>query len=265
MKLPRLVRQIGKRVVKATPILRRHILTSTDYRVLNGIDEARRAAASSDGWLAARTVARQQRAYQTLIAGMKNGEPRLDFTVAAEAVMATGIVAPRLLEVGCGSGYYSEVFAALVPGGVGYTGIDYSEAMIARARSNYPSTTFEAADATRLPYPDDAFDIVFNGVSLMHIIDYPAAIREAARVAGRYCVLHTVPVFDDHQTTYLSKYAYGAPVVEIVFGRRELMSLCRDAGLRLQREWPCIPYDVSEVTGHRSTTETYLFSKDTTR
>ena len=32
MKLPRIVRQIGKRVVKATPILRRHILTSTDYR-----------------------------------------------------------------------------------------------------------------------------------------------------------------------------------------------------------------------------------------
>ena len=96
-------------------------------------------------------------------------------------------------------------------------------------------------------------------------LPHRAAIREAARVAGRYCVLHTVPVLDDHQTTYLSKYAYGAPVVEIVFGRRELMSLCRDAGLRLQREWPCIPYDVSEVTGHRSTTETYLFSKDATR
>ena len=43
------------------------------------------------------------------------------------------------------------------------------------------------------------------------------------------------------------------------------MSLCRNAGLRLQREWRCIPYDVSEVTGHRSTTETYLFSKDTAR
>ena len=110
----------------------------------------------------------------------------------------------------------------LVPGGVSYTGIDYSEAMIARARSHYPSTAFEVADATRLPYPDDAFDIVFNGVSLMHIIDYPAAIREAARVAGRYCVLHTVPVFDDHQTTYLSKYAYGAPVVEIVFGKTRI-------------------------------------------
>ena len=50
----------------------------------------------------------------------------------------------------------------------------------------------------------------------------------------------------------MRKFAYGAPVVEIVFGKQELMSLCRDAGLRLEREWPCIPYDVSEVTGHRS-------------
>lgn len=265
MKLPRLVKQIGKRVVKATPILRRHILTSTDYKVLNGADEARRAAATSDGWLAARTVARQERAYEALIRDMKRGEPRLDFTVAAEAVATTGFAMPSLLEIGCGSGYYSEVFADLVPGGVSYTGIDHSEAMIARARLNYPSTTFEVADATRLPYPDESFDIAFNGVSLMHIIDYQAAIREAARVAGQYCVLHTVPVFDDHQTTYLSKYAYGAPVVEIIFGKSELMSLCRDAGLRLQREWACIPYDVSEVTGRRSRTETYLFSKDAAR
>ena len=261
MKLRRLVRQIGKRVVKATPILRRHILTSTDYKVLSGLQEARDAAASSGGWLAARTVARQERAYRALIADMKSGEPRLDFAVAAQAVAATGMARPHLLEVGCGSGYYSEVFADLVPGGVSYTGIDYSEAMIVRARSNYPSVAFEVADATRLPYPDNRFDIVFNGVSLMHIIDYQAAIREAARVAGRYCVLHTVPVFDDHPTTYLSKFAYGAPVVEIVFGKRELMSLCGDAGLRLKREWPCIPYDVSELMGHRSTTETYLFSK----
>ena len=60
-------------------------------------------------------MARQERAYQGLIADMKNGEPRLDFTVAAEAVAATGIAAPRLLEVGCGSGYYSEVFADSAP------------------------------------------------------------------------------------------------------------------------------------------------------
>jgi SAM-dependent methyltransferase len=260
MKLPRIVRQIGKRVVKAVPILRRHVLPSSDYRVLGSQEEARGVTASSDGWLAARTVMRQERAYQGLIAAMKRGEPRLDFTVAAEAIAATGIASPRLLEVGCGSGYYSEVFATLLPGSVQYTGIDYSDAMIARARAHYPSTAFEVADATRLPCADGAFDVIFNGVSLMHIVDYQAAIREAARAASRYCIFHTVPVFDEYRTTFLRKYAYGAPVVEIVFNKPELMSICQAAGLRLERQWPCIAYDVYEATGHHSTTETYLFA-----
>jgi SAM-dependent methyltransferase len=261
VKLPRLVKQIGKHVVQATPFLRRHILTSTDYEVLDGAQEARETQASSPGWLASRTVARQERAYRNLIAAMKRGEPRLDFTVAAEAVAATGLTKPSLIEIGCGSGYYSEVFAVLLPGCVAYTGIDYSTAMIARAQAQYAAVQFEVADASRLPYPDARFDIAFNGVSLMHIVDYAAAIREAARVAARYCILHTVPVFDDHRTTYLRKYAYGAPVVEIVFGRAELMSLCTESGLHLERTWSCIPYDVAGVTGHRSTTETYLLSK----
>jgi SAM-dependent methyltransferase len=260
MRLPPILRRIAKRVVEATPIVRRHVLASSDYRVLGGQEEARGIAASSSGWLAARTVLRQERAYQSLIAAMKRGEPRLDFKVAAEAIAATGIANPRVLEVGCGSGYYSDVFATLLPGGVRYTGIDYSAAMIARARAHYPSTAFEVADATKLPYADRAFDIVFNGVSLMHIVDYQAAIREAARVASRYCIFHTVPVFGEYRTTFLRKYAYGAPVVEIVFGKPELMSLCREAGLRLQREWPGIPYDVSSVTAHHSSTETYLFA-----
>jgi SAM-dependent methyltransferase len=261
MKLPRILRQIGKRIVKATPILRRHILASADYRVLSGIEEARSLAASSAGWLAARTVWRQERAYRRLIAAMKRGEPRLDFKVAAEAIASAGIANPRVLEVGCGSGYYSEIFATLVAGGVEYTGIDYSKAMIARARAHYPSTAFEVADATKLPYADATFDIVFNGVSLMHIVDYPAAIREAARVASRYCIFHTVPVFAECRTTFLTKYAYGALVVEAVFNKQELMSICQRAELHLEHEWSCIPYDVHESTGHHSSTETYLFSK----
>jgi len=260
MKLPRVVRQIGKRAVKAMPILRRHILASTDYRVFSGLEEARDITASSGGWLAARTVARQEQAYRGLIADMHRGEPRIDFKVAAEAVVATGIANPRLLEVGCGSGYYLEVFASLLSGGVRYTGIDYSDAMITRARLHYPSTAFEVGDATRLPYADGAFDIVFNGVSLLHILDYQAAVREAARGAARYCIFHTVPVHE-YRTTFLRKYAYGALIAEIIFDKRELMSLCQNAGLHLEREWPCIPYDVHDITGHHSTTETYLFSK----
>jgi hypothetical protein len=67
-------------------------------------------------------------------------------------------------------------------------------------------------------------------------------------------------VFGDYRTTFLRKYAYGAPVVEVIFSKQELMECCRDAGLRIEREWPGIPYDVSEATGHHSITETYLFA-----
>jgi SAM-dependent methyltransferase len=260
MKLPHIIRQVGKHVVKASPILRRHIMSSSDHRVLDSLEEARSVMASSKGWLSARTVARQERAYRGLISAMKRGEPRIDFKVAAESIAASEIAHPRVLEVGCGSGYYSDVLATLLPNGISYRGMDFSEAMIAHARAHYPSIAFEVADATRLPYADRTFDIVFNGVSLMHIIDYQAAIREAARVAARYCVFHSVPVFRDHRTTFLTKYAYGTPVVEIVYGKPELMSLCTDAGLYLEREWHSIPYDVYNATGHHSITETYLFS-----
>lgn len=260
MKLREAVRRIGKRTISAMPIVRRHFLTSTDYRLLSGIDEARSATTASSGWFAARTVKRQERGYRGLIEAMKRGHPRIDFAVAAKAVAATGITTPGLLEVGCGSGYYSEVFAELLSGGVRYTGIDYSEAMIARARARYASAAFEVADATRLPFPTDAFDIVFNGVSLLHILAYEEAVRETARVASRFCILHTVPVHE-HRTTFLTKYAYGAPVVEIIFKKRELISLCEGAGLKLEREWPGIPYDLHAITGHHSRTETYLFSK----
>src|ERR1700692_2124072 len=115
MKLPPIVRRIAKRVVRAAPILRRHVLTSTDYRVLGGLEEARSVTASSAGWLAARTVTRQERAYRGLIADMKRGAPRLDSRVAAEAIAETGMAHPKLVEIGCGSGCYSEVFATLLP------------------------------------------------------------------------------------------------------------------------------------------------------
>jgi ubiquinone/menaquinone biosynthesis C-methylase UbiE len=259
--LPKPLRSAAKRIIQSIPWLRRQLLPSTDYRVLSGVEEARALQARSDGWLMARTVARQERAYAQLLSAMRRGTPRLDLDIAARAIAATGLSHPSLLEIGCGSGYYAEVLAALVPGGIRYTGLDYSAAMIERAKARYPMFAYETGDATDLSYPDSAFDIVLNGVSLMHILDYAAAIREAARVADRYCIFHALPVFvDDHPTTYLQKYAYGSAVVEVMFEQAEFLKLCHEAGLALQQQWDCLPYDLVEQTGHRSTTKSFLFS-----
>jgi ubiquinone/menaquinone biosynthesis C-methylase UbiE len=262
--LPKPLRSAAKRIILGIPLLRRQLLPSTDYRVLSGVDEARALQARSDGWLVKQTVARQERAYAHLLAAMHRGTVRLDLEVAAQAIAATGLSNPSLLEIGCGSGYYAEVLATLIPGAVRYTGLDYSAPMVERARLRYPMFAYEAGDATRLRYPNAAFDIVFNGVSLMHILDYPAAIREAARVAERYCIFHTVPVFvDNHPTMFLQKYAYGSQVVEVVFDQAEFLDLCSTAGLTLLRHWDCLPYDLFEPTGHHSTTKSFLFSTGT--
>jgi hypothetical protein len=58
----------------------------------------------------------------------------------------------------------------------------------------------------------------------MQVVEYQAAIREAARIAAQYCVLHTVSVFFDYRTTFPRKYVYGSAAVKIIFGKEELMS-----------------------------------------
>jgi SAM-dependent methyltransferase len=231
---------------------------SCDYEVISP-EEARRRQAR--GWHSPRTIRRQEMAYLTLLADARSGNPRIDLRVAADAVDSVGLKAPSLLEIGCGSGYYSEILAQLARSDVRYTGLDYSKAAIARARLRYPDVDFEVGDATALRFSDRSFDIVFNGVSLMHILDYEKAIAEAARVAAKAAIFHSVPVFETAPVAHLHKYAYGSPVVEVVFNRRELISIFERHGLRLVKSWPTIEYDVSAVVGASSHAETFLCEK----
>ena len=69
-----------------------------------------------------------------------------------------------------------------------------------------------AADATRLPFGDDVFDAVTISFGLRNVADYPAALREMARVArpgGRLVVCEfstpTVPVFATVYKEYLMR------------------------------------------------------------
>lgn len=248
-------RRFAGRIVRRIPWLRRRLYSSSDYRIVSE-REAREGPAS--GWLSRLTTQRQEKAYEGLLVELHAGKPRIDFEVAAAAVRAAGIPNPQILEVGCGSGYYVEVFEELLGGPFNFTGLDYAPAMVESASQRYPHRQFRQGDATRLPFGDNAFDIVFNGVSLMHIIDYKAAIAESSRVAAKACIFHSVPVFQRRQTTYLRKYAYGSPVAEIVFNEGELMGTFEANGLKLAQVWQSISYDVGHVTGESSTAKTFL-------
>jgi ubiquinone/menaquinone biosynthesis C-methylase UbiE len=251
----RLARRIAGRLLRAIPWTRRMMVASCDYRV---VTEQQARAHRGGGWHVTSTVQRQEQAYDNLLAQMHGGAPRNDLTVAAQAVDALNLPAPSLLEIGCGSGYYIEVFAALCKSRVHYTGLDYSQAMVMRAKTRHPGATFVQGDATALDFPDNAFDIVFNGVSLMHILDFEKAIAEAARVAAKSVIFHSVPLLEKHPTVYLTKYAYGAPVVEVIFNRAHLLEILARHGLAIQQSWFSEDYDVAAVVGESSRAETFL-------
>ena len=87
-----------------------------------------------------------------------------------------------VLDVGCGTGELTRVLAEET-GGVVY-GVDADPSLLATARDAGVGE-FLAGDATRLPLPDDAVDLVVCQALLINLPDPDAAVREFARVARR--------------------------------------------------------------------------------
>jgi len=98
-----------------------------------------------------------------------------------------------VLEIGCGLGTDGAQFAQA---GANYTGIDLTQAAVDLARrrfeiSNLPGT-FRVADAERLDFPNESFDLVYSHGVLHHTPDTRAAVREVHRVlrpGGRAVVM----------------------------------------------------------------------------
>lgn len=208
-----------------------------------------------DNWSVA---LRQHSAYQAIVKQMGAGQPRQDLLTAAEAVRFTGIEEPCLLEVGCGSGYYSEILPYLLGYKVHYVGLDSSWAMARLAAASYPAVPFLVADGAALPFRSSVFPIVLNGVALMHMPRYAAAIAEARRVASRWCIFHTVPVLQKRPTTFLCKRAYGKPTIEVVFNEQELRTLLETSGLAIESVVTSIPYNLEAVLGEPTETKTFV-------
>jgi SAM-dependent methyltransferase len=93
----------------------------------------------------------------------------------------------RVLDVGAGTGVFSEAFAAA---GLHTEGVDANPEILAEARRLLPAIPFHEGLAETLPFPADSFDLVFMGL-LLHETDDPlAALCEAARVSrGRIIIL----------------------------------------------------------------------------
>jgi len=85
-----------------------------------------------------------------------------------------------LLDVGCGTGHFTDWFASL---GLSVVGLDRVPSMLAFARGRRPDLPLVLADATHLPFGEATFDVVAL-VTVLEFLDTPeAALQEAGRVA----------------------------------------------------------------------------------
>jgi ubiquinone/menaquinone biosynthesis C-methylase UbiE len=95
----------------------------------------------------------------------------------------------RVLDLGCGPGVSTFVLADRLGPRAELIGIDLAHKMIRRARhhqrrrfNRLENVRFERADATRLRFADDSFDLALGHSFLYLVPDRPAVLREALRV-----------------------------------------------------------------------------------
>lgn len=86
----------------------------------------------------------------------------------------------RVLDVGCGTGWFTRRVAAR--DGLRVTGVDLDAPSLAFARGRDPATTYAEADATRLPFADASFERVLSVTALCFVPDWPRALSEIVRV-----------------------------------------------------------------------------------
>ena len=147
----------------------------------------------------------------------------------------------RVLDVGCGTGRHAcEIFRTL---GADVVGVDLRMEDLRKAAltlylmdgDNDGSWIISKADATKLPFRDDSFDVVICSEVLEHIPENRAAIAELVRVLkkGKNLVV-SVPRFLPERICWaLSSDYHNEPGGHIrIYKKRELLSMLENAGTK---------------------------------
>jgi ubiquinone/menaquinone biosynthesis C-methylase UbiE len=142
-----------------------------------------------------------------------------------EAANFAGAKGLRVLEIGCGLGTDGAQFAKA---GAVYVGVDLTEAAVELARKRFElfdlHGTFRTADAEKLEFESDSFDVVYSHGVLHHTPDTVGAVREVHRVlkpGGRAIVMLY------HRGSYNYRFNIG------VFRRAGAHLLKYETGLKL--------------------------------
>ena len=189
------------------------------------------------------------------------------FAVRASLILQQlgSIEAGRILDLGCGRGFYAKAITTLYPGAA-VAGVDYNADYLAVAKAQTHATTVRLAraDARALPFPSESFDAVVCSEVLEHIVEDGAALLEINRVlrAGGLLLISVphqdYPFFWDPLNWVLER-AFGTHVPAHIwwlagiwadhvrlYTAAELSSRMRTAGFVSKETWfttpRCLPF-----------------------
>jgi ubiquinone/menaquinone biosynthesis C-methylase UbiE len=103
------------------------------------------------------------------------GEGQRTISVALRQLLPPG-PSNRILEVGCGTGFWLSSFNSADP----VYGVDISSAMLAKAKARHADLT--QCTAEQLPFPADSFDLIYCVNAFHHFQQKQIFIDEAARL-----------------------------------------------------------------------------------
>jgi ubiquinone/menaquinone biosynthesis C-methylase UbiE len=95
-------------------------------------------------------------------------------------------VGQSLLDVGCGTGYFSQCFQQ---SGLEVTGLDPDSAMIEFAKTKESQVKYIEGDVLALPFTDNSFDYCSAITSLCFVAEPEKAISEMLRVSRHGVIL----------------------------------------------------------------------------
>jgi len=117
--------------------------------------------------------------------------PRGAWIGGREFVLLRGLLDARpgesILDVGCGTGYFTSRFASETDGSV--VGLDPNLDWLRYARRTVDGPTWVAGGAEALPFGDRSFDLALAVTSLCFIAEERTAVLEMARVTRRRLAL----------------------------------------------------------------------------
>lgn len=101
-----------------------------------------------------------------------------------DALQSAGIMPPRVLDVGCGSGKFLNQLSTMLPDS-DFRGIDVSATPVNRANALHAKTNvnFQVGDFSKI---NDTFDLVTANDVFEHVDDYIGFLKDVRRLGGAF-------------------------------------------------------------------------------